>query len=97
MVKSERLRLLKTREVLEATGLTHQVLYRYITLGLIEPAAITETGLRLFHPNIITLIQIIKSLNQSGYSLQHMKEIFFKDVRVKKALANSTARSSRLA
>ena len=33
------MRLLKTGEVLEATGISHQVLYRYATLGLIEEAA----------------------------------------------------------
>ena len=69
------------------TGITHQVLYRYVTLGLIEPATTTASGQRLFHPNVVGLIEVIKSLNQSGYSLRDMKATFFKDERVKKAMA----------
>lgn len=78
--------LLRTADVLRATGITHQVLYRYVTLGLIEAADFTPRGQRLFHPNVVTLIEVIKSLNRSGYSLRDMKEIFFKDQRVRRAL-----------
>lgn len=74
--------LLKTAEVLRRTGITHQILYRYITLGLIEPAETTGTGQRFFRPNVVDFIELIKSLNQSGYSLRHIKEIFFKDEKV---------------
>jgi hypothetical protein len=81
--------LLRTAEVLEKTRITHQVLYRYITLGLIEPARTTETGVRLFHPDVVHLIEIVKSLNQSGYSLRDMKDIFFKDERVKRMMSKS--------
>ena len=42
--------LLRTAEVLERTGITHQVLYRYMTLGLIDAAKTTETGVRLSIP-----------------------------------------------
>ena len=76
--------LLRTAEVLERTGITHQVLYRYMTLGLIDAARTTETGVRLFHPDVVRLIEIVKGLNQSGYSLRDMKEIFFKDERVRR-------------
>jgi DNA-binding transcriptional MerR regulator len=77
--------LLRTADVLEKTGITHQVLYRYITLGLIEPALTTETGLRYFHPRVILLIETIKSITHEGaYSLRDLKDIFFKDDRVKK-------------
>ena len=76
--------LLRTAEVLKRTGITHQILYRYITLGLIEPAKSTDTGLRLFRPNVVRLIELIKLYNQSGYALRHLKEIFFKDERVQR-------------
>jgi DNA-binding transcriptional MerR regulator len=86
--------LLRTAEVLERTGITHQILYRYITLGLIEPASTTEKGLRFFHPNVILLIEIIKSISRDGgYSLRDLKDIFFKDERVKK-LTHQTKSSS---
>jgi len=77
--------LLRTAEVLERTGISHQVLYRYITLGLIEPARTTAGGQRLFHPNVIPLIDIIKSItSEGGYSLRDLKDIFFKDERVRR-------------
>lgn len=79
--------LLRTAEVLERTGITHQVLYRYMTLGLIDAAKTTETGVRLFHPDVVRLIEIVKGLNQSGYSLRDMKDIFFKDERVRKMMS----------
>jgi DNA-binding transcriptional MerR regulator len=74
---------LKTREVLEATGITHQILYRYITLGLIQEAETTSTGQRLFHGRTIAAIRLIQRLNQSGYTLRDIKEIFFKEGRLK--------------
>jgi DNA-binding transcriptional MerR regulator len=77
--------LLKTREVLERTGITHQVLYRYVTLGLIEEAGTTKGGQRLFHPRVVELIHRIRGLIDTGYSLRHLKEIFFKPDRVRRA------------
>ncbi|MCZ6794273.1 MAG: MerR family transcriptional regulator [Planctomycetota bacterium] len=79
------MRLLKTGEVLEATGISHQVLYRYATLGLIEEAGTTSGGQRLFHPHVVELIAHIKGLNETGYSLRDIKEIFFKQRRVRRA------------
>ena len=85
--------LLRTADVLRATGITHQVLYRYVTLGLIEAAESTPSGQRLFHPDVVTLIEVIKSLNRSGYSLRDMKTIFFKDQRVRRALGVRSTRA----
>lgn len=80
--------LLRTAEILERTGITHQTLYRYITLGLIEPAATSDTGVRYFNPRAIPLIETIKSITRDGgYSLRDLKDIFFKDDRVRRAIA----------
>ena len=77
--------LLRTSELLARTGITHQVLYRYVTLGLLEPAQSTDGGQRLFQPTAVTLVRLVRSLNESGYSLRDIKEIFFKDERVRRA------------
>ncbi|HZN58265.1 MAG TPA: MerR family transcriptional regulator [Planctomycetota bacterium] len=83
--------LLRTADVLEKTGITHQVLYRYITLGLIEPARTTPTGVRYFHPNVLLIIETIRRItHEGGYSLRDLKDIFFKDDRVKKATSPSS-------
>jgi DNA-binding transcriptional MerR regulator len=80
---------LKTREVLLAAGITHQVLYRYVTLGLIEEARVTSSGQRLFHASTIPAIRLIQRLNQSGYTLRDIKEIFFKEERLRKLRRSS--------
>lgn len=76
---------LKTREVLEATGISHQVLYRYVTMGLIEEQATHPSGHRVFSPETVGAIQLIRRLNQSGYTLRDIKDIFFKEGRLEKA------------
>jgi len=69
--------LLRTRDVLERTKITRQTLYRYITAGLIREAAVTESGRLLFAPEVVAHIRLIRELNESGYTLQDLKEIFF--------------------
>lgn len=78
--------LLRPGEVREQTGISHQVLYRYVTLGLVEPAGTTASGQRLYHPSVVPLIRAIQLLTKSGYSLRSLKEIFFKDDRVRRAV-----------
>ena len=87
--------LLKTKEVLDRTGISHQVLYRYVTLGLIEEAKTTTGGQRLFHPHVIPLIEHIRGLNETGYSLRDIKEIFFKERRVRRVCRGLTRGGSR--
>ena len=74
---------LKTGDVLEATGITHQILYRYITLGLIPEEKVTETGQRFFSGRTVAAIRIIQRLNRSGYTLRDIKETFFTEKRLK--------------
>ena len=78
---------LRTREVLLATGITHQILYRYMTLGLIEEARTTRSGQRFFSARAVPAIRLIQRLNQTGYTLRDIKEIFFKEGRLRNALA----------
>ena len=71
-------RLYRTEEVLRATGISRQVLYRYITLGFITPAKVTDTGRRLFDESVFGRLELIRELNQSGYTLQEIRETFFR-------------------
>jgi len=71
-------RLYRTEEVLRATGISRQVLYRYITLGLITPAEVTRTGRRLFDEGVFRRLELIRELNQSGYTLRDIRETFFR-------------------
>ena len=71
-------KLYRTAEVLRATGISRQVLYRYITLGFITPAEVTDTGRRLFDESVFGRLELIRELNQSGYTLQEIRETFFR-------------------
>lgn len=82
-------RLLRTAEVLRHTGISHQVLYRYVTLGLIEPAATTPGGQRLFRPEVVPLIRIIQHFNREGYSLRDLKDTYFQDKNIRRRVARA--------
>jgi DNA-binding transcriptional MerR regulator len=70
--------LLRTKDVLQKTGISRQILYRYITAGLIQEASVTATGRRLFSPDVIKKIELIQSVHRSGYTLRDIKDIFFR-------------------
>ena len=57
-------------------GISRQSLQYYIMVGLIEPTEVTVTGRRLFDAKSIERIRLIKKLNQSGYPLRAIRELF---------------------
>ena len=73
---------LRTRDLLRETGITHQILYRYVTMGLVREEAQGDGGHRVFPPETVGVIKLIQRLNQSGYTLRDIKDIFFKDGRL---------------
>ena len=70
-------RLYKTGEVMKKTGLSRQVLYQYTTMGLIREAATDKGGRRLYPESVFKRIEIVRQLNQTGYPLREIREIFF--------------------
>ena len=69
--------LFKTGEVIKRSGVSRQVLYQYMAMGLIEEASRTLHGHRLYGSDIFDRLRIIRELNASGYALKDIKEIFF--------------------
>jgi len=57
-------------------GISRQSLQYYIMVGLLEPTEITPTGRRLFDQKSIERIKLIKKLNDSGYPLRAIRELF---------------------
>lgn len=57
-------------------GVSRQSLQYYIMIGLLEPAEITPTGRRMFSDKEIKRIKLIKKLNNSGYPLRAIRELF---------------------
>jgi len=57
-------------------GISRQSLQYYLMVGLLEPTQVTETGRRMFDQNAIERIKLIRKLNDSGYPLRAIRELF---------------------
>ena len=62
-------------------GISRQSLQYYLMVGLLEPAEVTPTGRRLFDKKGIERIKLIKKLNDSGYPLRAIRELFMEGRR----------------
>jgi len=75
----------KTGEVLKRAGISREVFYRYLTMGLIVPARVSPGGHNLFSEDVFRRIDIIRKLNTSGFTLRDIKDIYFRDERLRSA------------
>ncbi len=57
-------------------GVSRQTVQYYIMLGLIDASKITPTGRRLFDLKTVDKVRLIKKLNDSGYTLRGIRELF---------------------
>ena len=73
--------LFKTAEVLRRSEISRQVLYRYIQMELVTPVETTDTGRQLFSERVFKQIAMIQRLNNSGYTLRDIREIFAERLR----------------
>ena len=62
-------------------GISRQSLQYYVMLGLMEPTVVTETGRRMFDGKAVERIKLIKKLNDSGYPLRAIRELFINEQR----------------
>lgn len=76
--------LVPTGVAAKRAGVTSQSLQYYFMLGLLEPAAVTKTGRRLFDQKSIERIKLVKKLNDLGYPLRDIREIFLEGKKVSK-------------
>lgn len=60
----------------EKAGVSRQSLQYYLMIGLLEPTEVTPTGRRLFNEKAVERIKLIKKLNDSGYPLRAIRELF---------------------
>lgn len=67
--------LVKTAELLSKTGISRQVLYRYMQLDLVVPAKTTESGRNYFSPRVFMILDLIERLKSRGYTLRDIKDI----------------------
>ncbi len=60
----------------KGAGISRQSLQYYLMLGLMEPTEVTSTGRRLFDNKAIERVRLIKKLNESGYPLRAIRDLF---------------------
>ena len=70
--------LYKTSDVVKRSGFSRQMVYTYTTMGLIQEAAKTPTGHKLYDESVFVKLKLIHDLHESGYTLRDIKQIFFK-------------------
>jgi DNA-binding transcriptional MerR regulator len=73
---SEKGRLLPIGAAAKKAGISRQSLQYYLMVGLLEPTEVTPSGRRLFDEKGIGRIKLIKKLNDSGYPLRAIRELF---------------------
>lgn len=70
-------KLLSTGAAAKKAGVSRQTLQYYLMVGLLEPTEVTPTCRRLFDEKSIERIKVISKLNQSGYPLRAIRDLFF--------------------
>ncbi len=68
--------LLSIGQAAEKAGVSRQSLQYYLMVGLLEPTRVTSGGRRLFDARAVERIRLIKGLNDSGYPLRAIRELF---------------------
>ena len=73
---SEKSKLSPIGTAAKKAGISRQSLQYYLMVGLLEPTEITPSGRRMFDERGIERIRLIKKLNDSGYPLRAIRELF---------------------
>ncbi len=73
---NEESELVSIGEAAKKAGVSRQSLQYYLMVGLLEPTQTTPTGRRLFGRKAIEHIRLIRKLNDSGYPLRAIRDLF---------------------
>jgi DNA-binding transcriptional MerR regulator len=68
--------LLRLGDAARAAGVTVQQLQYYLMIGVVEPTEFSGGDQRLFDRRALKKIRVVRLLNDSGYSLRDIREIF---------------------
>ena len=75
---SDKGKLVRIGQAAKAAGVSKQSVQYYLMVGLLEPTEHTAGGQQLFDEKAIARIKWIKRLNESGYALRAIREIFLR-------------------
>ena len=67
----------------ERAGISKQSLQYYLMVGLLEPTSVTPTGRRMFDGAAVDRIKLIHMMNQNGYPLRAIREVFMEREKAK--------------
>lgn len=73
---AEQDKLISIGDAAKKAGISRQSLQYYLMVGLLEPTDVTQGGRRLFDKKAVERIKLIKKLNDSGYPLRAIRELF---------------------
>ena len=73
---AEKDKLMAVGTAAKEAGISRQSLQYYIMVGLIKPTMVTETNRRLFDKKAVERMKLVKKLNDSGYPLRAIRELF---------------------
>ena len=73
---SQKNKLIPIGAAAKKAGISRQSLQYYLMVGLLEPTKVTSSGRRLFDEKSIERVKLIKKLNDSGYPLRAIRELF---------------------
>ena len=68
--------LVRLAEAAKRAGVSANQLQYYLYMGVIEPEYFSDAGQRLFGTQDIKRVRLVKELNDSGYPLREIREIF---------------------
>ena len=71
-------KLVRIGQAAEAAGVSKQSVQYYLMVGLLEPTGHSPGGQQLFDGKAIERVRLIKKLNESGYPLREIREIFLR-------------------
>lgn len=77
--------LLSIGRAAQKAGVSRQSLQYYLMVGLLEPTEVTDTGRRLFDEAAIKQVRLIRKLNQSGYPLRAIRELFMESEKTNRS------------
>jgi len=67
---------MRIAEAAKAAGVSKQTLQYYLMVGLLDATERTTSGQQLFDNKAVERIKLVKKLNESGYPLREIREIF---------------------
>jgi len=73
---AEKGKLMSVGVAAEKAGVSRQSLQYYLMIGLLEPTEVPAGGRRMFDDKGVEKIKLIKRLNESGYPLRAIRELF---------------------